>query len=362
MSNDLDRQLAELTRAMTKDLSTIGDPSPSSWIPTPLGTEFVDETPPTILKIAGGSFLLYRERTHSLIGESSTGKTWVAILALAEVLNSGGNVLWLDYESTRNAFMARLSSMSVPVESWQRITYLNPREALWDRKLNVGTIHSANLSELISGTSYDLAVIDSVTGAMSVEGLDPMGGTDVETIFRILAGKIAETGSAVLMLDHVTKSQEGRGRYAIGSERKLSGITGASYLLQVETPWKRATMDPISGSFTLKVAKDRTGQIGAEGEIVTKGIVTSDPDGGFRIRLNLPETTNLIPPTKDLDALIVCLRRLKVATRTSLEKEMTIRATSTRRARDYLIDLGAIVSPDGSKLSLNEERIRELEL
>jgi hypothetical protein len=356
-----------LDRARSKRQETTSelfDPTPSSWIPTPLGTEYTEEEPPSILKMSNGKGLLYRGRTHAISGESSSGKTWIAVLACSEVLNAGGSVLWIDYESTRNEFIGRLSAMGVPVELWSRVTHLSPEHPLWDDNKKAGTIHSVNLAQLINESPFDLAIIDTVTGAMSVEGLDPNTGTDVETLYRILPGKLAKSGTAVLMLDHVTKNTDSRGKYAIGSERKLSGVTGASYNLKTTNPWKRATMTPLTGSFDLVIAKDRAGHIGSTGETITTGIVTSDPDGGLRIKLMPPDDTTLIPPIKRLREILDYLKSYDGASGGAIEKSVKGNSESIRDALKYLVSVGALAvtkSGQGHYHYRNEQRIKELD-
>ena len=356
-----------LERARNKRQETTSelfDPSPSSWIPTPLDAEYTEEDPPSILKMSNGKGLLYRGRTHAISGESSSGKTWIAVLACSEVLNAGGSVLWIDYESTRNEFIGRLSSMGVSVELWSRVTYLSPEHPLWDQHKNAGTIHSVNLAQLINESPFDLAIIDTVTGAMSVEGLDPNTGTDVETLYRILPGKLAKSGTAVLMLDHVTKSSDSRGKYAIGSERKLSGITGASYNLKTTTPWKRATMTPLTGSFDLVIAKDRAGFVGSTGDTITTGIVTSDPDGGLRIKLMPPEDTTVVPPIKRLREVLDYLKSYDGASSGAIEKGVGGNSGTIRAALRYLVSVGALtVTKSGQAHNhyRNEQRIKELD-
>jgi hypothetical protein len=235
---------------------------------------------------------------------------------------------------------------------------------LWDDNKKAGTIHSVNLAQLINESPFDLAIIDTVTGAMSVEGLDPNTGTDVETLYRILPGKLAKSGTAVLMLDHVTKNTDSRGKYAIGSERKLSGVTGASYNLKTTNPWKRATMTPLTGSFDLVIAKDRAGHIGSTGETITTGIVTSDPDGGLRIKLMPPDDTTLIPPIKRLREILDYLKSYDGASGGAIEKSVKGNSESIRDALKYLVSVGALAvtkSGQGHYHYRNEQRIKELD-
>ncbi len=54
---------------------------------------------------------------------------------------------------------------------------------------------------------------------------------------RSFPRQVAEqTGAAVVMIDHVTKDSESRGRFAIGGQAKLAGLTGAAYTVDVAHP------------------------------------------------------------------------------------------------------------------------------
>ena len=133
-----------------------------------------------------------------------------------------------------------------------------------------------------------LAVVDGVTEAMSDIGLDPMSGTDVATYYGGSPRWLARTGAAVALIDHVTKSQEGRGRWAIGSERKISGLDGAAYGLESVKPFGREK----TGLVRLTVAKDRCGHVrqhaGAK-DVMSMVELKSWPDGGVTVSFDVPE-------------------------------------------------------------------------
>jgi hypothetical protein len=134
-------------------------------------------------------------------------------------------------------------------------------------------------------------VIDGVTEAMSDIGLDPMSGTDVAAYYAGSPRWLARTGAAVALIDHVTKSQEGRGRWAIGSERKLSGLDGAAYGFEMIRPFGRGK----TGSVKITIAKDRCGHVrqhaGPRG-VIAIAELQSWPDGGVTISFDPPETTD----------------------------------------------------------------------
>jgi len=348
MSDELDDLVRPLSERPSNVVPLPGATPPeetSSWVPVPLSGDIQRTDPPTLLRVVGGQRLLYPGRTHSIVGESSSGKTWVAVLVALEVLENGGRVLWLDYETNAHEFVERLQALRVvPDEWWSRVDYLNPRHQLENQRTGASTPHAVELVRLLEGNSYTLAVIDSVTGAMSAEGLDTNVDSDVETFHRLLAYRLANAGPAVLMLDHVVKNRENRGDDARGSGRKREGITGASYLMRVETPWRRATTEPVSGAFTLKVAKDRPGWVGAIGDKVATGTVTSDPDGGLRIHLTPCQDVVVQPKTETLRDIVDCLRRFPGLSKKGLEDELGGNRDSVRWARDWLVDRGVVIS------------------
>jgi hypothetical protein len=68
-----------------------------------------------------------------------------------------------------------------------------------------------------------------------------------------------KTNAAVLTVDHVVKSKDARGRFALGSQEKLNQVTGAAYALEVS----QAIYPGARGSLVLRVTKDRIGQVRA---------------------------------------------------------------------------------------------------
>ncbi|HEY4587798.1 MAG TPA: hypothetical protein VII86_01155, partial [Thermoanaerobaculia bacterium] len=75
---------------------------------------------------------------------------------------------------------------------------------------------------------------------------------------RHIPRKLAETtGAPVVLIDHVTKSVEGRGRFAIGAQAKMSTLGGVSYMLEVVQPLGRG----VRGELLMWIGKDREGAI-----------------------------------------------------------------------------------------------------
>ena len=205
-----------------------------------------------------GVALLYRGKSHVLYGDSFSGKTWLALLMIKQVLVAGGRVLFLDFEDDAKGVGFRLMRMGV--ERWK---IAGPGK-LFDYRRPEGSFDAdenrADFAAILK-SRYDLAVLDGVTESMSFEGLSHLDGGDVATWQAMLLRKLAtKTGAAVLCIDHVTKDPDKAGR-PIGSERKVSGVDGCAYLLQSVNPM----MDGKIGVAALRIAKDRHGQVNRYG-------------------------------------------------------------------------------------------------
>ena len=98
------------------DLDEVLSPIVASWAPVDLGP-FLDGTVrpvvPSLLPRTDGVALLYPGLTHSLHGESESGKSWVAQAEAARILTDGGRVLFVDFESDAGALVERLRLLGV---------------------------------------------------------------------------------------------------------------------------------------------------------------------------------------------------------------------------------------------------------
>jgi hypothetical protein len=67
-------------------------------------------------------------------------------------------------------------------------------------------------------------VVDSWIGSLQTHGLDPNSGVEIECWRRTFLEPLRSECPGSLILDHVPKAQDSRGRYSIGSERKASAV------------------------------------------------------------------------------------------------------------------------------------------
>jgi hypothetical protein len=258
----------------------------SSWEPIDLGPalrgEVVIESP-AILARSDGAHLLYPGRTHLFIGEPEGCKSWVASCASAEELKAEHHVIYLDYEDDETMAVERLRALGVTDELiGSRFTYIRP-EGRFD-----GLAQEALLAAIKKCGPPALVIVDAFTEAMTSTSLNPMEGPDVVRYYAGVTRWFTERGAAVVILDHVTKSTEGRGRWAIGSERKISGLDGAAYNFDVLVPFGRGK----EGKIRLTVAKDRPGHVRQHtvGQVIATVNLKSWPDEGVTYSLDAPET------------------------------------------------------------------------
>ena len=171
-----------------------------------------------------------------------------------------------------------------------RFVYVRPEEPLRSRD-GRWTMGGVDFENVLASRPWALIVIDGVTEAMVTEGLDLNSNADVATWSRLLPKRCANTGAAVVMLDHVPKASDNRGRYAIGGQHKLAGLTGCQYVFETERPFSRATSETITGVIRISVTKDRPGHVRtfARDGVIGRLELTSWPDGGVTASLVRPD-------------------------------------------------------------------------
>jgi hypothetical protein len=247
-----------------------------------IGLTDPEETAPEFMRRTDGKSLLYSGRIHSIAGEPESGKSWLAELAATQILSGetkyaeGGTVVWVDFEE-RDSYQLgeRLSHLGVSKDAAkERLAYIRPTSPFEPESDERGFTdrESSRFASLFWQKGIpDLIVIDGVTASLQMWGLDGNSSKDVAKWFHEFPQRIQRATSkysngrlyqvfgstAILMLDHVTKANDGTGRYAIGSVHKLAAIDGAQYLLDVKEPFGRGMV----GSAELRVTKDRPGHI-----------------------------------------------------------------------------------------------------
>ncbi|WP_328449904.1 AAA family ATPase [Streptomyces sp. NBC_00386] len=227
-----------------------------SWRAQDLSS-FVDGTHkpalPTVGARADGVGVLYPGRMNSIAAESEAGKTWLALVLVLQELNRGNHVVYQDFEDEAAGVVGRLLNMGADIgDVLERFHYIRPEEPL-------SAVDLMDLGEVLR-LRPTLAVVDGVTEGMSLHGLNINDNKDVAVFGRRILRPLQEAGPAVLTLDHVVKSADSRGRYAIGGVHKLNGLNGVMYLMENVKPFGIG----VKGKSRVRVAKDRPGRLRKE--------------------------------------------------------------------------------------------------
>ena len=238
------------SRVTTADLSD----DESSWKPIPLN-DFYDglfQMPTaTILKRSDGAGLIYPGKVHSFYGESESGKSWIAQIATAELLKIDRKVIYIDFESDPIDIVNRLKVLGVSrANLLQYFSYIRPD--------GPRDVIDPYWQDILEPSRSDLVIIDGVTEALTMWGGQTKDNDEITRWMRVFPRTVAKaSGAAVVLIDHITKNAETRGRFAIGGQSKLATIDGAAYLCE---PIELLAPGKI-GTISLRVTKDRIGDV-----------------------------------------------------------------------------------------------------
>jgi len=280
------------TKKVTSERLRPGD----SWKPVDLSVVLAADyvkPRPLIGDVAGSDVaMFYPGRINTIFGDSGGGKTWYALYVMSEEMRAGHDVVLVDYEDSPDSAIARLEQIGVSQrEILRHLIYIQPNE-----KWSVSAERA--LREALADRDISMVTLDSTGEALAVDGISPNADEEVAMWFRGSARFFSkEIGAAVVLLDHVVKSQEsGRNsEFASGSGRKRAAINGAAYFLKVvEAPSK--TTDGLfrlvtrkcrfgwrqHGSIACDVTMANTGTDDRVQFTVTQPSGTVTPSGGHR--------------------------------------------------------------------------------
>jgi hypothetical protein len=205
---------------------------------------------------AGPRCLLYRGMVNGIHGDSGAGKSWLVMFLLAERIRAGEVVMLVDLEDTIESTVARLKQLGLTAPQILGGLCLVRPDAPF------GGPEVGSLLVLIADRQISTVVIDSLGEAFGLEGINENNDSEVNPWLRAVARRLADSGPAVLLVDHLTKSGDNN-LHASGSKRKRAAIGGASYLIEATKPLVRG----IGGSLKITCAKDRHGRY-RKGEVV----------------------------------------------------------------------------------------------
>lgn len=311
-----------------------------SWRPVDL-TAVLDgqwqPAEPTVGARSDGIGMFYPGKVHTVSSESEGGKTWLILAAVLAELRAGNSVVYCDFEDDEGGIVGRLLTLQADrLDLAARFHYVRPMDPLGNG------IHLDDLDALLREVRPTLGVVDGVTEAMTLHGLDTNSNSDAAKFGRMLPRRLAAAGAASVSLDHVTKSADGRGRYSLGAVHKLNALDGAAYVLENRQSFGVG----ITGRSTIKIAKDRPGQLRRHALTSSGGlhwfgdlVMTSHGEHFAEVEISPPTSTESTEfrPTHLMGAICEAIEKAgKPLSGKQIEALVKGKATTIRTARALL--------------------------
>jgi hypothetical protein len=306
----------------------------TSWYPRDLTAilQGEQEPEPAYLTRTDGHALFYAGKVNGLIGESESGKTWLALLAVTQALQAGHRVLYLDFEDSPTGIINRLRALGA--EDLTGLTYIDP-----DGPLTIGA--QADLTEVLA-TPPHLVILDGFNAAMTLMGLDLMSNKDATQFSQQLLKPLSRTGACVIYVDHLPKNSEQQGKGGIGAQAKRAMTTGCAIRVDVKCEFGRG----MKGILKLTVDKDRAGHVRANSVKAKHAGVAILDDTGGELVVRIDEEEQQEPgtwrPTVLIERVMEYLVKHGPATRTHLKEAVMGKNEAILQAIGFMIQDGLL--------------------
>jgi hypothetical protein len=279
-------------------------------------------------------------------------------------MNRGNTVVYMDFEDSEEGVVGRLLLIgATPDQIAELFLYVRPGVTPTPSQLQA-------FIATIADRKPTLVIVDGVTEAMTMLGGELKENSDIARFGRTLLRPLADTGAAVVPLDHVVKNNESRGRYSLGGVHKLNAVDGVQYMLEAVRPFGINA----EGRSRLRIAKDRPAQIRRHALPGGRNPMHWFADLVIRSEGDTFAEAHLYPPvarTDDEPAVTTEEKKAEAEERSIAEREEAVlkilstaleplttnnlaelipgRASVTRRAVTRLVHAGRVVAERGAR-------------
>jgi hypothetical protein len=307
---------------------------------------------PDLVARTDGRCLLYRGRLHFVYSEPEGGKTWFCSVAAADCIDAGLDVAYFDLEDSPESVCSRLLAMGVDRHLMlEHFRYFAPPGPITNDILEMYR------TDELAGVA--LVVVDGMTNALVADGVDPDSNKDVAGWLGRLPRVGREAGAAVILSDHVTKSRESRGRWAIGAQHKIAA-THVAYSLTVKEPLAPGRV----GRVLLTIQKDRPGglrRFALEARHAAEMVIDARDEANIMVTFEPCEGAGWAP-TERMDEILQAARRVPgPRSKTALAGLVSGKKETNLQAVEALIRNGDLVRVGGSDKVPTYEPIPEEE-
>ena len=262
----------------------------TTWEPVDLGPYLRGEIrmprPSLGMARSDGQLFIYPGCEHAIVGETESGKTWLALGCAAAEMTARRDVVYIHFEEPN------------PLSTIERLRLLDvdPQMIAAGLRFVAPTVNLqfASWLEPLLDPPPALVVLDGINEAMSLLGAEIKEADGVALFRRALVTPFLKVGAATIACDHVPMTRDPSRRDAYGSVHKGNALTGARIALETIDPFGRA----MRGVSNVYITKDRPGRLRAHGRVDARApgktyfgtLVVDDMIGGpdFMMRLWAP--------------------------------------------------------------------------
>jgi len=262
-------------------------------------------------------------------------------------------VIYLDFEDSGKGILSRLRSLGVEDRRFQTFTYANPDQ-------NLSLDERIDLVDALQEIQPELIIVDGVNAAMTLLNLELTSNRDATFFSQQLLKPLALSGACVITIDHVPKSKDNRGNYAIGAQAKRADINGCAIAVEVVQPFGRG----MNGELNLKVTKDRPGavrEVSKEAKFAGRVILNSTAEGMVTMKVESPQMgeVNRTRPTHLMESVSKILEAAMMPlSKSAVIKEVKGKTEWVMIAIQNLIDEKFVGIENGSRNALNLKSLR----
>lgn len=263
-----------------------------------------DPPAPDVLARSDGICLFYSGQVNLLFGDPESGKTFIALAAIAQSLTAGCAALVVDLDHNGPvATVARLLMLGASVAALRdqaRFRYVEPE----DRH------HLAAIVQDATTWHPAVVVIDSISELLPLFAASSNSPDDFTRVHTRVMKPLAMTGACVICIDHLAKNTDSRAHGATGTAAKRRAIGGTSLRVRVAD-----TFTPGQGGAAhLLIHKDRHGGLrqhsptGDHEPLAGTFTLTADGDtGATSWKITAPTTGDhnpaKVPAAADIEAI-----------------------------------------------------------
>ncbi|KUI00930.1 hypothetical protein AU189_11485 [Mycolicibacterium acapulense] len=241
---------------------------------------------PSLLTRTDGHAIFYRGALNLLFGDPEAAKSWIAFATIAETLNTGGTALFADLDHNgMPAVVSRLLKLGAPkaaLADHHRFRYIDT-----DDPAELAAVVTDCTTATVDSYGHpthpvfipDIAVLDCAGEIMAAHGKSSDNADEFTHVVQQVMRPLVETGTGVVLIDHMSRGQASRKGGAGGTIAKRRIVDG----LAVEARIKRPFVKGRGGITELIGLKDRHSGVREHS--------ASMPDGRFNIgQFELTET------------------------------------------------------------------------